>query len=95
MYSPTARDLAAAKKSVRLSSNNFDDEIKDTVLAALSDMEASGVATETQPVSMVMQAVKSYCRSFYDYNGQGETWRKIYIEQVKKLELSSVGDVDG
>lgn len=92
MYCPNSNEIESIKLSVRFTSKTLNTEIRETINAALFDLETSGVNTETQPAAMVLQAVKSYCRAYYNYNGQGDKWRSIYKEQRTKLELNSAGE---
>lgn len=69
------------RKSMRISSSNLDDEIKNTMEACLLDMERVGIAVESQD-KLMDKAITLYCKADFDYQGKGERYQKNY-EQLR------------
>lgn len=71
----------------------LDVDISQTIRAACMDLERIGIQSaddvaEIDP--LVCQAVKLYCRGFYNYQGQGENWQKAYDSLRNSLSLDPV-----
>lgn len=67
----------AVKKALRISHNEFDEEITDMIDAAEEDLRIAGIGPELE-TSIVWQAIILYCKWMYDFMGKGEEYRKAY-----------------
>ena len=95
MYNFNSAEIKSVKVAVRKTAASLDNEIREVIDAAVSDMETSGVNTDTQPPAMVLQAVQCYARAYYNYNEQGAEWHERYKQHLVKMSLASAGDTDG
>lgn len=84
--------LAAVKLAMCITSDAFDSEISSLIDAALLDLNASGVITET-PDAMVMQAVKTYCRARFQSPRDADRLEASY-QQQKGLLMCADGHTD-
>lgn len=79
--------LEKVKKSLRIMTNDFNDEITSLINACIKDLNTSGVQGATISVSstddLVIQAVICYCKWRF---GQGSSeWREVYESQKAQL----------
>ena len=76
--------LEKVKLSLRVVTDDFDEEITDLISAAQSDLMAAGVVPE--PIdNFVLMAIKTYCRANF---GNPENYDKLkasYDEQKAQL----------
>ena len=57
--------LAAVKRALHLTTDAYDDELSELIQAALADLQVTaGVITPDQD-SLVLMAVKTYCRAHF------------------------------
>lgn len=70
--------LTKIKNNLRISHSALDDDISDTVLACIKDLQVCGVqAVETDP--LILNAVKLYCRKEYtDDTSKAAEYQKRY-----------------
>lgn len=78
--------LEKVKLSLRVVTDDFDEEITDLISAAQSDLMAAGVVSE--PIdNFVLMAIKTYCRANF---GNPENYDKLkasYDEQKAQLSM--------
>lgn len=78
--------LEKVKLSLRVVTDDFDEEITDLISAAQSDLMAAGVVPE--PIdNFVLMAIKTYCRANF---GNPENYDKLkasYDEQKAQLSM--------
>ena len=78
--------LEKVKLSLRIVTDDFDEEITDLISAAQSDLMAAGVVPE--PIdNFVLMAIKTYCRANF---GNPENYDKLkasYDEQKAQLSM--------
>ena len=57
--------LEKIKQSLRIKNNAFNDEIMDLINACKKDLETAGVKNIDEEDSLIIQAVKTYCKANY------------------------------
>lgn len=83
--------LEKIRKSLRITSTNFDDEIQDLIDSAKVDMKISGVEVINEEDPLIKRAIDFYCKAnFYIENKDADRYQKRY-EDLKE-HLSLVGD---
>lgn len=83
------RILESIKRSMRIKTTAFDDEIKELFEAALLDLNLVGIETAFFENALIFQAVKTYCKLNF---GQPEDYDRLktsYDEQKAQLITSS------
>lgn len=92
--------LLKVKQALRISTDDFDDEIADLINACLKDLDVAGVeipydTVDELPVlndELVINAVKTYCKlHFGDVNGVEMTDRlkASYDEQKAQMQMAT------
>ena len=79
--------LEKVKKSLRIITNDFNDEITSLINACISDLNTSGVQGATVSADttddLIIQAIVSFCKWRF---GQGNPdWREVY--ELQKMQL--------
>lgn len=83
--------LEKIRKSLRITSTNFDDEIQDLIDSAKVDMKISGVEVINEEDPLIKRAIDFYCKAnFYIDNKDADRYQKRY-EDLKE-HISLVGD---
>ncbi|WP_297289185.1 head-tail connector protein [uncultured Flavonifractor sp.] len=85
------------RRALRISNNSLDDEIRDTIDAAVLDLRTAG-AGRGDVDALTSMAVKLYARWQFDYRGKGEQYRQAYESLKAVLSLCPEyreGDGDG
>ena len=83
--------LEKIKLALRIKSSVTDDDIKDLILAAKTDLSISGVKKIEDDNPLIIQAVKLYCKTFYAVeNKDMERYQKAY--DALKISLAVCGD---
>lgn len=78
------------KRDLGISHDKLDDEISDAILAAGADLKIGGAQAGPQSFdggALYRNAVKLYCRAWFNYQGQGERWGAAYEELKKAIAL--------
>ena len=79
--------LAAAKKALRISGDDFDNEVDDLIDAALLDMETTGIDTDRN-FALIKQAVNTYVKAYFGIeNPDAERLMESYQLQIQKLAI--------
>nr|DAY73528.1 MAG TPA: tail connector protein [Caudoviricetes sp.] len=86
--------IETAKKSLRITHNNFDEEIVDMTDAALEDLRAAGIEATATGSALGRQAVILYCKWMYDFMGKGEEYRKAYERLRNSMSTGGVYDLE-
>ena len=86
--------LAKVKVALRITTNDFDQEITDLINACLLDLGIAGVITgEVGSVdALVLRAIKTYCLAhFGDANSveQYDRLKASYDEQKAQMQMAS------
>lgn len=80
--------LEKIKQSLRIKNNAFNDEIMDLINACKKDLETAGVKNIDEEDSLIIQAVKTYCKANYGLdNKDSEKYQASYEMQKQKLSL--------
>ena len=80
--------LEKIKQSLRIKNNAFNDEIMDLINACKKDLETAGVKNIDEEDSLIIQAVKTYCKANYGLdNKDSEKYQESYEMQKQKLSL--------
>lgn len=80
----------SVKKALRISSNDFDDDINDLIRAAKADMQMSGITVLTDNNPLVAQAIKLYCKAHFGDNDSNNKFLNAY--QALKISMSLAGE---
>lgn len=81
--------LEAIKLSLRITSNEFDDEITNLISACEGDLETSGVASSYFDKPLCKQAITLYCKAFFGFdNPDAEKYNQAYEHIKKKIAIS-------
>ena len=91
--------LAAVKRALRLTTDAYDDELSELIQAALADLQVTaGVITPDQD-SLVLMAVKTYCRAHFGSPDDYDQLVASYEAQKGALRIATGytdwGDQDG
>lgn len=83
--------ISAVKLDLGIKSSAKDADISDTIMAALEDICRHGVSkTKITPKSpSIRRAVKLFCRSNYNFQGDGERYAQSYEKYVNGLALDN------
>lgn len=76
--------IAAARKTLRMTTHVFDDEIVDLIDAAKADLLTAGVVLNDENEPLVRQAIKFYCRANFQ-NGDSKE-RELYDKRYQALK---------
>lgn len=80
--------LDRVKKSLRVSSTTFDEEIQSLIQAAKLELHRCGVYFE-QPDDLVEQAIIQFCKSRFGFdNKEAERFEEIFYKMASSLSLS-------
>lgn len=77
--------LDAVKKSLRISTALFDDDITELIAAAQQDLITGGVELNGADEPLVRQAIKFYCRANFQ-NGDSKE-REINYDRYERLKI--------
>jgi hypothetical protein len=66
------------KKSLHITNTANDDDINGVIEACKIDLKVAGVTVITDTDALTVQAIKLYCRAYFNYQGEGERWQKAY-----------------
>ena len=81
--------LEAVKLALAITVDDFDEEIKDLIQAALYDLETNGVrALSMQSDPLIVQAVKTYCRAHFHSPADYDNLLAAYETQKGHLMIA-------
>ena len=77
---PTPVDpvLAAVKTDLGITSSRRDSEITTAITAAEHRLSMIGVGTVSTSDEVTLQAVKLYCRSWFNFQGDGDRYEQAF-----------------
>lgn len=89
--------LDSVKVACRVASTAYDDELSELIDAAMADLGITdiraGLLNRTDTAPLIAQAVKTYCRINFPYDGMEdatlERLKQSYDEQKAQLLMSS------
>ncbi len=70
--------LDDVKKSLGIIHNKLDDDIETAIKACQIDLQMAGVVDIDDTDPLTAQAIKLYCRSWYNYQGVSERYEQYY-----------------
>lgn len=80
--------LEKVKLTLRVVTDDFDEEISDLISAAVSDLQAAGVVTDNMD-NFVTMAIKTYCRCNFGNPDNYDRLKSSYDEQKAQLSMRS------
>ena len=84
----TPEQIDTAKRWLRISTDALDDEIDQTMEAAMQDLKNAGVNEPWWEDRLVQQAVKLYCEAEFGYGDENEKFSRAYEYLKNALALS-------
>ena len=83
--------LEKVKLALRINNSKLDDEINDLIEACKIDLNIAGVRKITETDSLIIQAVKLYCKANFGLdNKDSEKYQRSY--EMLKCSLALCGD---
>lgn len=85
--------LEQAKRWLRISTDAVDDEMAQTIAAAILDLQNIGVKKTDRDDPLIQQAIKLYCKSQFGYDADAERFSGAY--EHLKMALAMSKDYNG
>lgn len=79
--------LQKVKTSLRIATDDFDEEVNDLIAAAQSDLKGAGVILPEPLDDITLQAVKTYCRAHFGNPDNYDRLKASYDEQKAQLSM--------
>ena len=86
---PMVAMLAATKMALRISTNAFDDELKDLINAGLADLGLAGVTEQSTENMLVRRAVITYVKMHFGEPDEYERLKASYDEQKAQMSMAT------
>lgn len=77
--------IEEGKKAVRVTASQLDDEVRDTIAAAVLDLGTAGVKDANDMLTDT--AIRLYLRWHFDYMGKAEQYQRAYSDLKSVLAL--------
>ena len=77
--------LDKVKMALRITTNAYDDELKDLIEAAQIDMGIAGVVLSDEADAIVTRAIITYCKMLFGLSEDYDKLKKSYDEQKAQL----------
>lgn len=77
------------KRTLRLTTNAFDDDIEDLIDAALGDLGIAGVDNLDDSDPMIIRAIETYCKLHFGEPEEADRLKRSYDEQKAQLSTNS------
>lgn len=91
--------LDKVKLALRITTDAFDAEIDDLIVAAMGDLRISGVTQDDQTDPLIIRAVVTYCRANFGSPDEYDRLKSSYDEQKAQLKTATGytewGEADG
>lgn len=81
--------LAAVKLALRITTDAFDEELSDLIVAALLDMRLAGIQNADTGDPLVKRAIITYCRLNFGQPDDYDRLKKSYDEQKAQMGMAS------
>lgn len=82
--------LTAVKLALRISTDAYNDDLTDLIVAAALDLGIAGVTADfTQPDALVKRAIITYCRLHFGTPADADRLKRSYDEQKAQLMTAS------
>lgn len=85
--------LEQTKRWLRISTDVVDDEVAQTIAAAILDLQNVGVQKTDRDDPLIRQAIKLYCKSQFGYDTDAERFSGAY--EHLKMALAMSRDYNG
>lgn len=82
-----AEIIASVKMAIPISTNAFDSEIAELIASAKQDLETAGVKLPTTMDSLVLTAIKTYCKMNFGAPANYAYLKASYDEQKAQLGM--------
>jgi len=79
--------IEKVKFALRIVSDDFNDQIKQLIEAALLDLETAGVTNNDLTNALVLQAVTTYCRLHFGEPDEFDRLKQSYDEQKAQMSM--------
>ena len=79
--------LNRVKQSLRIVSDDFDDEILDLIEACKLDLGTAGIVIPDTLDNLVLQAIKTYCRAHFGIPDNYDKLKASYDEQKAQMSM--------
>ncbi len=77
------------KRTLRLKTNAFDEDIEDLIDAALGDLGIAGVDNLDDSDPMIIRAIETYCKLHFGEPEEADRLKRSYDEQKAQLSTNS------
>lgn len=75
------------KNSLHITNTANDMDITDAINACKIDLTLGGITVVTDTDALTKQAIKLYCRAYFNYQGEGERWQQAYAALKNSMAL--------
>lgn len=79
--------LDDVKLSLGISHTKLDTDITTAIDACKLDLSVGGVVVIEDVDALTAQAIKLYCRAWYNYQGNSERWERAYSALKQSMAL--------
>lgn len=80
--------LASVKLDLGISNTVKDSVIQDSIASAKQELRMHGVRAIDEEDPLTAQALKFYCRGFFNFQGDGERYMKAFEHLADSMALS-------
>lgn len=81
--------LDLVKKSLRVSTNDFNDELNTLIAAAEGDLAVAGVTTIEETDPLIIAAVCTFCKWRFGDPDHADDFKRAYDEQKAQLSMNT------
>lgn len=81
--------LEKVKLSLRISTNDFDSELSDLIMAAFADLGIAGVTNAVASDPLIIRAVTTYCKMHFGEPDEYDRLKRSYDEQKAQLSTAT------
>ena len=81
--------LGKVKLSLRITTDEFDEELTDLIDAAVLDMGIAGVYETENTNPLIIRAITTYCKANFGEPDEYDKLKASYDEQKAQLSMSS------
>ena len=81
--------LAKVKTALRVTTDDFNDEINDLIDACLLDLGIAGVVESDTTNHLIIRAIITYCRANFGQPDDYDRLKKSYDEQKAQMSMAT------
>lgn len=81
--------LEKVKLALRISEDDFDDELTDLISAAIKDLNIAGVDNTSESDPLVIRAITTYCKAHFGEVDEYDRLKSSYDEQKAQLQMAT------